>query len=736
MNEISSSVNKIRELLQQSSRANISSKDIQQIYTLLDSIGKEDNDRNIMLCEMEQDLHEVSTENARLTDENGQTVMMRQQFEAEINTLKENNKELVLRGFQLREKYLDLSEKRSNLGRCYFTSGAERVSRLKNSKVIDPLSEDEQSEILDQIKNDDCLFFEAAYQQIVNQDSKKAKDNIFTLHVDLDSDASHADQSCNESDSTEHTLLTIQEDLDTNGLIFGKNMKENEKIWDKRTIGQRSEILQSINHHRWFYMDDNNVPIEIKEDFVPDAPMGLNGKPLKFVGFRHSHAEVSAMPVQFYVDHYLQATFKETVDSAADVGEAKILLSESLAGQNYEVSGVKKALEEKKNGQSTSTKSRDIFVMSRIYPALLKGCYAAPYLLALIICYKFVLGLPINRMYEAGMFAASGFNVPLSVIEHWPLLIFETKLCYLLPYFKEVLLGQSAIHADETTMLVFRESGRPNTTKSYFWLYSTIRQAAIQVRLFDYEPGRKASFALAYLGDYMGYLITDAYQGYNIFQKATHCFCLIHARRKFFEVASSTTLRSSKNKAMQIITLMDQLFAIEKTLLSLSAEERLKLRNAKMKEIVEELISAIDNLRCDDTIAKSSKLAGAVNYFYSHQKELLMFMSNGDIPLHNMVAENAIRPVAVGRKSWLFCGSPRGAAAVAGIFSIVETAKANGLDPFKYICFVPENMRGKEFMKNEELMKSLLPWSAKAQEKCHSIWHGSSMISQVESVAA
>ena len=155
-----------------------------------------------------------------------------------------------------------------------------------------------------------------------------------------------------------------------------------------------------------------------------------------------------------------------------------------------------------------------------------------------------------------------------------------------------------------------------------------------------------------------------------------------------------------------------------------------------MKTIVDELVSSIETLSKDDTIAKSSKLAAAVNYFLSHKKELLMFMTDGDVPLHNMVAENAIRPVTVGRKGWLFCGSPRGAAAVAGIFSIIETARANGLDPFKYLCFVLENMRGNDFMKDEALMQSLMPWSPLAQEKCRASWRSSSTISQSENMAS
>lgn len=735
------SLDKLQSLINDCSEAPIQSDMLQQMKELAASISREQAENSTLLKETLNELHEKSAENAKLTDQNSEILKEKKKYEAEISKLSAINREMVDRGYSMSVKLLDLREKRDNLNRSHFTSGAERSARIIKSDVEDPLSEDELAEALENAQKDDCLFFEIAHKEALLHDAMQTGEISDSVIANLKASVSEnsTPDSPEDVEEKERLLISIQEDSSDEVSAFVESMKEQEnqeKNWNKRSIGQREQIVGSISQKRKLYIDNDGELFEIQEECPPTPPIGLNGEPMKFVGYRYCYSEVTAMPIQFSLNSIYQPTFKETVAAGVDVSSAKIELSESLAGQNYVVSGVKKAMEEKKTGKKTSTKIRDIFVTTKVRPTLIKGCYAASYLMAMVLFCKFALGLPLNRLYSAGIFASSGFNLPLSVLEHWPILVFESKLCYLIPYFKAVLLASKAIHADETTMLVFRELGRSNTTKSYFWLYSTIRQAEKQVRLFDYEPGRKGSFALEFLGDFIGFLITDAYAGYNIFQQAKHCFCLIHARRKFFEVATCASLVYSRNKAAQIVHIMDKLFAIEKELLQLSTEERLKKRLEQMKTIVDELVSAIETLSKDDTIAKSSKLAAAVNYFLSHKKELLMFMTDGDVPLHNMVAENAIRPVTVGRKGWLFCGSPRGAAAVAGIFSIIETARANGLDPFKYLCFVLENMRGNDFMKDEALMQSLMPWSPLAQEKCRASWRSSSTISQSETMAS
>lgn len=406
----------------------------------------------------------------------------------------------------------------------------------------------------------------------------------------------------------------------------------------------------------------------------------------------------------------------EGTDDTVSTNDAKD--SESVPASEDKVSSP--STDEKTVKAGRKDKRKQIFVTSKVRNAFIKGCYAAPSLIAFFIVYKYCLALPIYRIITgpgAGI-VLPNLAVPVSVAEHWPILVYVHKLQYLLPFFREVLLAQKYLHADETVLQVLNEDARDNTTKSYLWLYSTIEGCPTAVRYFDYAPGRKGEFAKLIIGGFVGFLITDAYQGYNLIENAIHCFCMIHARRKFFAAVGASLLKSRKDQARVIVGLFDQLLQIEKNLPDCSPEERLRLREEKMRPILNELDGLIDKLSNDPSVPKKSKLGIACSYYIKHKAQLQMFMSDGNIPLHNMVAENAIRPVAVGRKNWLFCGSPKGAATLACIYTVIETAKANGLDPYAYMVYLFEHMRGNDWMNDPEYVKSLLPWAPEVQKAC------------------
>lgn len=412
------------------------------------------------------------------------------------------------------------------------------------------------------------------------------------------------------------------------------------------------------------------------------------------------------------------ATKKESITGQ----EAAVVDRDSAGGFQTQAPATEANPVQTCNAPRAKSKRTDVFVKQATPGKLRLNSYAGPTLLAFVIFLKFTLNMPINRAVNAGIFAGAGLDVSVGVVVNWINMIYFTKFFYLVPLIRAALLLQKYIHADETPLQVMREPGRDNTKMSYLWLYSSIAGCPHQVRFYDYAPGRSGSYAANALTGWIGtFLITDAYQGYNAVKDCVHCFCMIHARRKFFSASITSSARANRGKAARVVRLFDILFAIEAKLQDCSPEERLDRRKSLMEEPLMQLKELIAAYLKDETIAQSSRLHNACDYFTKYQNQLLRFMTDGNIPLHNMVAENAMRPIAVGRHSWLFAGSPLGGQVIAGMMTIVETAKANGLDPFLYIKFVLEHTRNSDFMLDENLMNSLLPWSQEAQVACKQI---------------
>lgn len=353
-------------------------------------------------------------------------------------------------------------------------------------------------------------------------------------------------------------------------------------------------------------------------------------------------------------------------------------------------------------------------------PLISGKSYWSPTLVAYVLFLSLSMMLPIYRIESASTALLGGLNIPLSTLEALSTLVFSRKLKHLLPYFHNVLNAQHYIHADETVIEVFREELRKNTTKSYIWIYSTIVSCPTQVRIYDYKPGRKGEFCKTVLASFVGVLITDAYQGYNMVDGVEHAFCFIHARRKIYDAAQNGSTRYARKLAKRVLILIDELFSIERGLQAAGydPETLAKKRQEEMKHILPVLKDTLTRMQKDQRIPKNGKLAKAVNYMLGHYEALTYFLKDGNVPMHNQVSEHAARRVAIYRNASMFCGSPAGAEAFAGILSIAETARANNLDVYKYFVFLLENMRGDGFWKDEDLMKSLLPWSERAQAEC------------------
>ena len=346
----------------------------------------------------------------------------------------------------------------------------------------------------------------------------------------------------------------------------------------------------------------------------------------------------------------------------------------------------------------------------------------SPALVAMVLSIMFGLVVPGYRLATTGSFLLGGINIPVSTVSAMAILVYEKKLKYLLSYFYEDLVAMGYIQADETTLRVLRSARGNQSAKSYVWIYSSMAFSPVQIRIFDYEPGRSGQFCKAFLASFAGVLLTDAYQGYNLVDNVIHAFCFIHFRRKIYDAYVSGSSYYVRSKAKLALDLIDLIFKIEEELQGqgLIGEALAAERERRMRPLIQNLNCLVKIIKEDKHISKKSKLFLSIQYYTNHYVELTYFLKDGYIPMHNQNSELGARAVSLHRNNSFFRGSPRGAIAFCGILSVVETAKANNLDVYKYFLFLFRNMRGDDFYKDKELMRSLLPYSERAKSECSS----------------
>ncbi len=202
--------------------------------------------------------------------------------------------------------------------------------------------------------------------------------------------------------------------------------------------------------------------------------------------------------------------------------------------------------------------------------------------------------------------------------------------------------------------------------------YLTLRNATLS---------RNGDHAKRFLGDYSGYLVCDGYDGYNKLTSVIRCGCWAHTRRKFVDALPSDKELLPTSQAAKGVDYCNKLFALEREFAELTAEERYTRRQAESTPLLDEFFAWVEGL----AVSGGGSLAKAVQYVKNEKRYLCRFLENGDVPIHNSRAENAVRPFCVGRKNWLFSTSVKGAEASARLYSVAATACANGMKVEEYL---------------------------------------------------
>ncbi|WP_075878617.1 IS66 family transposase [Vreelandella massiliensis] len=333
---------------------------------------------------------------------------------------------------------------------------------------------------------------------------------------------------------------------------------------------------------------------------------------------------------------------------------------------------------------------------------LLPKSNASATLLAYVATAKYQDALPLYR--QSQIFARHGAEIPRNTLARWMVQAGE-RLTPLIETLRQHLLTAPLIHMDETTLQVNQEEERKASAKSYMWVQRG-GPPGQQVVLFGYAPSRAGSVPMRLLGHYAGCLVTDGYEGYAEVVRRngiTHAGCWAHARRKFIE-AQKVQPAGKTGKADWALNQISKLYGVEKQAKALAPEARQALREQKSRPLVAQLRTWLDKSLAQ--VLPKSALGKALHYLDSQWPRLTRFLEDGRIPLDNNLAENAIRPFVVGRKNWLFSHTPSGAQASAAIYSLIETAKANGLSPYDYLQYVFETLP----TLNDDELTTLLPW--------------------------
>jgi transposase len=319
---------------------------------------------------------------------------------------------------------------------------------------------------------------------------------------------------------------------------------------------------------------------------------------------------------------------------------------------------------------------------------LLPKSNASPSLLAHIVTAKYVDGVPLYR--QEAQFERLGVPVPRVTSARWMIQLGIDKLVPLINLLNDHCVAQSIIHLDETPVQVLK-GDKPAHSDHYMWVRCA-GPPEQRIVLFDYDASRSSAVPKRLLSDYHGAILTDGYEGYGAVareQTLLHAGCWAHVRRKFDEarkVASQADIE--RNRSEEMLALIRELYAVERTLKEHDATdaERLTARQHKSAPIIARIKDWIDTQR--PQIVPQSLLGKAISYTHHQWPKLVVFLSQGYIALDNNRAENAIRPFVIGRKNWLFCDTVAGAQASANLYSLIETAKANGLEPHAYLARV------------------------------------------------
>ncbi len=355
---------------------------------------------------------------------------------------------------------------------------------------------------------------------------------------------------------------------------------------------------------------------------------------------------------------------------------------------------------------------------------LLKNSILTPSLFAAGFNCKYANAMPLNRVSEE--FERCNIRISRQDLAGWMIKVTER---YLGPYYRRLkskMMEADLIHGDETPFTVIeREPGQG--LKSCMWVYHTYdRYGAPPIFIYDYHKGRDSSIPAEFLKDFKGILVTDGFQVYHKLEnerpdKLKVAGCWEHAKRKFAELVKSLNSKSQNGSvAAEAVKRITAIYHVDNMSKNMTNEERLEHRQKNVKPLLDAYFDWLGNIETA-TLDKGGNLYSAITYSLNQEKYLRVFLNEPIVPTTNNDAEASIKKFCVGKHSWHIISTKKGAHSSAILYSIAETARANGLKPFEYCQYLLEQILEHDEDPPEEYLDDLMPWSDKIPEHCRKI---------------
>ena len=487
----------------------------------------------------------------------------------------------------------------------------------------------------------------------------------------------------------------------------------------KDKINNLLEIIRLFRHNRFGKSsekspDQPELFDEVESEVTEDADEFVEGleSAVENTTEHSTQAEpkpkAGRKPLPAHLDRIVQEHDLPEHLKTCDCGCQKTHISDDVSEQLDIVPAVVRVIQHRRKKYACKKCQANILTAD-LPKQMIPKSNASAGLLAYLITAKYMDGLPLYRMEI--IFERLGMRIPRNTLASWMIKCSE-QLQPMFNLLEERMLSSGYLHMDETPVQVLKEPGKNPESKSYMWVRKT-GDPNKKVVLFDYATGRGADVVQRLLSGFEGYLQTDDYISYRTFGEQnhiTHLGCMAHARRKFkdAQIAAPKDKKQKHKitKADFAIQKFKKLYLIEKKIKDESPETRYDIRQQEAAPILNDLKQWADKAVAN-TLPKG-KTGEAINYLLNNWSKLTEYINDGRLHIDNNPVENAIRPFAIGRKNWMFSDGQAGAKASAMMYSIIETAKANGLEPYHYLRSVFLKLPMATCVEDYE---ALLPWN-------------------------
>lgn len=513
-----------------------------------------------------------------------------------------------------------------------------------------------------------------------------------------------------------HVLITIIGSLQSqlNAISSQLNfLTEQIALMNQRSFGRKTEQLDEMQQMNLFeiFNEPEALSDDAREPEITEIIISSHTRKKKTT--RDTNLE--GLPARI-INHTMSAEELEKLfpDGYKELPE-EVYKRLSIIPQTFIVNEHHVHVYASKNNDGTivrAKRSADVF----------RNSIATPSLLSAIITGKYANHLPLDR--QSRCYKDNGVKLETNTLANWMMRASEVHLSILYDELHKYLYQSHVVHADETPFQVIRD-GRKAGSDSWMWVYRNgLCDSKQPVVIYDFQTTRRTDHPREFLKDYSGIVVTDGYQVYHTLENQRPDLqiagCWIHAKRKFAELVKAAGAKSLDGTvAAEATKRISELFHLDNQFNELSKKEREKQRQLIVKPKVDDFFAWAKEQ--SQKVTSGSSTYKGLQYCINQEKYLRVFLSDGNVPMDNNRAEQAIRPFTLGRKNWVNMDSIRGAQASAILYSLVETAKANNLRVYEYLELLLTGLAEHTDDTDRDFLKDLLPWSDNVQEKCKSL---------------